>query len=72
MRHYKHNSRVVQQDCKICLLQFNSSQTRIRLHPLLDYNVQNRKEKPTLFRDIRLAVLFSSKNCHVSSVNFNS
>ena len=23
-----------------------------------------------LFRDIRLAVLFSSKNCHVSSVNF--
>ena len=73
MRHYKHNSRVAPQGCKICLLQFNSSQTRISPYRLLDYNVQNRNEniclQPTLFGDIRLAVLFSSKNCHVSSLN---
>ena len=28
MRHYKHNSRVVQQGCKICLLQFNNGSRR--------------------------------------------
>ena len=39
MGHYKHNSRVVQQGCKISILQFNTSQTRIWLYPLLDYIV---------------------------------
>ena len=29
MRHYKHNSRVAQQGCKICILQFNTSQEHI-------------------------------------------
>ena len=29
MRHHKHNSRVAQQGCKICILQFNTSQEHI-------------------------------------------
>ena len=31
MRHYEHNSRVAQQGCKICILQFNTSQEHINV-----------------------------------------
>ena len=77
MRHYKHNSRVAQQSCKICILQFNTSQEHINedLTPSLAW-LQCLKPKwknlPTTYAvswHLPYGVVFIKKNCHVSSVN---
>ena len=77
MRHYKHNSRVAQQGCKICILQFNTSQEHINEDLTLSVAwLQCLKPKwkhlPTTYAvswHPPYGVVFIKKNCHVSTVN---